>query len=192
MGIDMAEREIAIHESLAKYGAKVPKPGLERRCANCAFYEILIEGNGHSSGLCNNGLEYAEGENRNVDDTDGDICWNHATEDEIGLLRDLATRAMKSAEEKRVETERKNGTGQCSGCRFRAFDILLEQLRQREGVWCPGIHSSGHRGWVASCRMPTRHKQHLCAGSWLKAWADTPEDALKLLVQEIDEWEKQK
>lgn len=62
----------------------------------------------------------------------------------------------------------------------------LRALSHRQDIWCPGVHFAGERGWCADCRVPAWNKMHQCAGSWIKAFGDSPEVAIRLLWERLE------
>lgn len=64
---------------------------------------------------------------------------------------------------------------------------MLDELSSRDDVWCPTIHSSAYRGYVAMCRIVDKYKQIKRAGCWVKKYDSHASSAMMKLILELGE-----
>ena len=103
----MTDYHYEIERTFAKYGGEADK-GVERTCGNCESYI-------KEHWMC--GCSDAE-DNDFHNATDAG-CYYHRTHTEQKLLKNIIDERSRLAEQKRVEDNRRNGTGDCAGCPFR-------------------------------------------------------------------------
>ena len=105
-----------IERTFAKYGGEADK-GVERTCGNCESY--IKE---HWACGC------ADAEDNDFHKATDAGCYYHRTHTEQNLLKHIIDERCRLAEQKRVEDNRKNGTGDCAGCPFREMDDMLQKI----------------------------------------------------------------
>lgn len=103
----MADYNYEIERTFAKYGGEADK-GVERTCGNCESY--IKE---HWACGC------ADAEDNDFHKATDAGCYYHRTHTEQKLLKNIIDERRRLDEQKRVEDNRRNGTGDCAGCPFR-------------------------------------------------------------------------
>jgi hypothetical protein len=103
----MMDYNYEIERMFAKYGGEADKC-VERTCGNCESY--IKE---HWACGC------ADAEDNGFHKATDAGCYYHRTHTEQKLLKNIIDERCRLAEQKRVEDNRMNGTGECAGCPFR-------------------------------------------------------------------------
>lgn len=105
-----------IERTFAKYGGEADK-GVERTCGNCESY--IKE---HWACGC------TDAEDNGFHKATDEGCYYHRTTTEQNLLKHIIDERCRLAEQKRVEDNRRNGTGDCAGCPFREMRDMLQKV----------------------------------------------------------------
>jgi hypothetical protein len=109
-----------IEKTLAKYGGEADK-GVERTCGNCESY--IKE---HWACGC------ADAEDNDFHKATDAGCYYHRTTTEQKLLKNIIDERCRLAEQKRIEDNRRNGTGECAGCPFREMHDMLQKMAKKK------------------------------------------------------------
>lgn len=112
----MTDYNYEIERTFAKYGGEADK-GVERTCGNCVFYKA-------EHWKCNN----VEAEDNDLHDDTDEGCYYHRTHTEQKLLEHIINEGCRLAEQKRIEDNRRDGTGECVGCPFREMRDMLQKV----------------------------------------------------------------
>ena len=113
---DNKDYSYEVERTLPKYGGEADKD-ITRICGNCESYDAE-----HWQCLC---TDEEEGTFHKKKDAG---CYYHRTHTEKKLIKHIIDVRCRLAEQKRVEDNRKNGTGDCAGCPFRKMAAVLEKL----------------------------------------------------------------
>ena len=158
-----------IERYLAERGGEADK-GITRTCGNCHFYNADLW-------TC----EHVE----NADDTsfykaDRAGCYYHCTHTEQNLLKHIIDERCRLAEQKRVEDNRKNGTGDCAGCPFRKEANTPTTNFKRI------TRSPMALAMLLARKMDIPTRCHFCAKT--TCHADSHRDNYEYCQQHIKEW----
>ena len=112
----MTDYNYEIERTFAEYGGEADK-SVERTCGNCKSY--IKE---HWACGC------ADAEDSDFHKATDAGCYYHRTPTEQKLLKHIIDERCRLAEQKRIEDNRKNGTGECAGCPFREMRDMLQKV----------------------------------------------------------------
>ena len=118
MGAKMSVYDFEIEGLMAKYGGEADK-NITRTCGNCFSYNAKLNTCTHIDNIFETSFYSPKQEG----------CHCHATHNEQQRLRNIIDERRRLAEQKRVEDNRRNGTGDCAGCPFREMYAILETLQ---------------------------------------------------------------
>ena len=106
-----------IEHKFAQYGGEADN-GVERTCGNCFSYNAKLNTCTNIDNIFETSFYSPQQEG----------CHCHSTYNEQQRLQNIIDECRRLAEQKCVEDNRRNGTGDCAGCPFREMDDMLQKV----------------------------------------------------------------
>ena len=122
-----------IEHKFAQYGGEADN-GVERTCGNCFSYNAKLNTCTNIDNIFETSFYSPQQEG----------CHCHSTYNEQQRLQNIIDECRRLAEQKCVEDNRRNGTGDCAGCPFRnvnkeMYDLLLDIVTDYQCMPNPAV-----------------------------------------------------